>query len=127
VEALRRLVRAEHCHVERKVRIERCCETPCGQASAIVEVGHLTLGVSSGVGAPRGIERGLLTGHCVDGSPQLRLDGSAGCLDLPAGEVCTVILEEEPDVSWATAGGHQSVAGRAASIGRALEEAHFRR
>ena len=94
MEALWRIVRAKHRHVGRQVRVKCRGQTPRGQASAVVEVGDLPLGVSSGVGAPRGIERGLLTGRCEHGPPHLPLDGSAGCLELPAGEVGAVVLEK---------------------------------
>ena len=103
MEALGCVLRAKHCHVERQVRVERCCQTPCREASAVVEVGHLPFGVSTGVRAPRGVEPGLLTGHCIQCLPQLLLDRAVGGLELPAGEVGAVVLEEEPDVSRATA------------------------
>ncbi len=85
------------------MRVEGRSKARRGQPSSVLEVGHLAFGVSPGVGPPRGVELRLLPRHLVDGAPQLPFDRAMRDLKLPAGELGTVIFEEQADVSQVAA------------------------
>src|SRR5439155_23681674 len=70
----------------------------CRDAPFELEVRHLALGVSAGVGAARAVHHMVLAGELAKRALQLGFDRTAARLLLPAGKAGPVVLEHEFDI-----------------------------
>ena len=97
MEAGRRQLGGDHAHVRWQAGVESLSQSVDGQATKIFKAGHLAQRMRSRIGAARSVNRGLCPGEMKQRSPQLTLDRAMLGLQLPAVEVCAVVLEDELD------------------------------